>query len=407
MSKFDIGDIADLLGLTRLKGGNRYSINVVCPFCGDDRGKMNLCIQKNGEEVNGYHCYNCDKGGGQLDLYMELTGFTPKIYENRYREAYREVSRRLRTNAAPTVAAQMAQKKAKDDSKTCEMKKANAYDINRTYRQMLKLLPLKEVHIKDLQRRGLTDADIERYLFRSTPAVDDTKSICRQLLKRGCTLKGVPGFYQDEYGNWSINIYSQIQGYLCPVINDLTGLIEGFQIRLDQPYRNMKYGWLTSTNKKNGVSVGSPSLFLGNRSVQEVGVTEGILKGIVYHCLTGKSIIGVPGVSNIKGGLAILSKMPEVKVVHELYDMDKLESTVCHNDYKPEKCKDCLISDGAYCPKKAEKKKAIEKSRKKLVNSIRNMNMTCVEETWDISEQGIWNGNYKGIDDYELSRKEQ
>lgn len=410
MSKFDIGDIVDLLGLTRLKGGNKYSINAVCPFCGDDRGKMNLCIRKDGKEVNGYHCYNCDRGGGQLDLYMELTGFRPENYEERYSEAYHEVVEKLNLNVTPTVRAKKTQEKVKHGKDDCEieMKKANVYDINRTYRQMLKLLSLKDAHSKDLRRRGLSDADIERYLFRSTPADDShAKSICRQLLKCGCTLKGVPGFYQDDHGNWTMNVYPQIQGYLCPVINDLTGLIAGFQIRLDQPFRNMKYGWLTSANKKNGVSAGSPALFLGKKDAQEVGVTEGILKGIVYHCLTGKSIIGVPGVSNIKGGLAILSQMPEMKTVHELYDMDKFENTVCHTDYKPEKCRNCLVSDGAYCPKKAERKKSIEKFRNKLVNSIQSMGMTCVGETWDLDDQGIWKGNYKGIDDYELSRKEQ
>ena len=40
MADFDIGDVADLLGIRRLGQGDNF--DVVCPYCGDTRGKMNL-----------------------------------------------------------------------------------------------------------------------------------------------------------------------------------------------------------------------------------------------------------------------------------------------------------------------------------------------------------------------------
>ena len=40
MADFDIGDVADLLGIRRLGQGDNF--DVVCPYCGDTRGKMNF-----------------------------------------------------------------------------------------------------------------------------------------------------------------------------------------------------------------------------------------------------------------------------------------------------------------------------------------------------------------------------
>ena len=45
--KFNISDVADLLGIQKLSDGN--SFGVVCPFCGDTQGKMNFRIMKDNE----------------------------------------------------------------------------------------------------------------------------------------------------------------------------------------------------------------------------------------------------------------------------------------------------------------------------------------------------------------------
>ena len=51
---FTIGDVSDLLSIERLRNGSVSDCDfpVVCPFCGDRRGKMNFCICKDGEIKN-------------------------------------------------------------------------------------------------------------------------------------------------------------------------------------------------------------------------------------------------------------------------------------------------------------------------------------------------------------------
>lgn len=69
---FNISDVANLLGIKRLTEGN--SFNVVCPFCGDTRGKMNFRIVKDGELANTYHCFKCGAHGNMLTLLCRLDG---------------------------------------------------------------------------------------------------------------------------------------------------------------------------------------------------------------------------------------------------------------------------------------------------------------------------------------------
>ena len=74
MTPFTITDVGTILGIERLPGGDEASYNVVCPFCGDRRGKCNFVVYKEGEMANIYHCFHCDAAGNMLTLYADLTG---------------------------------------------------------------------------------------------------------------------------------------------------------------------------------------------------------------------------------------------------------------------------------------------------------------------------------------------
>ena len=89
---FTIADVAALLSIRRLRGGNEDAFGVECPFCGDTRGKCNLCVQKDGEMKNVYHCYHCGAAGNMLTLYADLTGMCGY---DRYKRAYHEIKERL------------------------------------------------------------------------------------------------------------------------------------------------------------------------------------------------------------------------------------------------------------------------------------------------------------------------
>lgn len=75
---FGIMDVVELLHLTiRRRGGN--SVYADCPFCGDQRGKMNINYVK-----NVWRCNYCDESGGMLALYAGCNNTTKS-------DAYREI----------------------------------------------------------------------------------------------------------------------------------------------------------------------------------------------------------------------------------------------------------------------------------------------------------------------------
>ena len=118
-----------------------------------------------------------------------------------------------------------------------ESKKADAGVIHKTYTAMLEQLLLKKEHLEHLRSvRGLSDAEIDRLGFRSTPPFYMCRSITERLIGLGHTVQGVPGFYQKD-GKWTLNFCSYTAGILFPT-KDYEGRISGFQIRLDTPLKN-------------------------------------------------------------------------------------------------------------------------------------------------------------------------
>ena len=153
---------------------------------------------------------------------------------------------------------------------------------------LLSSLTLSQKHLEDLKGRGLTERQIEEQRYRSTPLFGFRK-LAEKLLAEGCTLQGVPGFYQDKTGNWTINFSGNNSGFLIPV-RSIDGKIQGMQIRVDKVVDKRKYIWFSSANRKMGTSSGSPIHMIGDPDSEEVYVTEGPLKGTVAHYLSGKRL---------------------------------------------------------------------------------------------------------------------
>ena len=76
----------DVAALLRLNIRRRApgSVYADCPVCGNQRGKMNLNLEK-----NVWHCNYCQSGGGMLSLYA-------RVYRISTSEAYREISSSFR-----------------------------------------------------------------------------------------------------------------------------------------------------------------------------------------------------------------------------------------------------------------------------------------------------------------------
>lgn len=379
---------------------------MVCPFCGDRRGKMNFRIFKGGEPANTYHCFKCGASGNMLTLYADVRG----LYgADRYRQAYREIKEAL---LGGTYA--VTQKTQQEAVSCVEARPAEPQKLDQVYRRLQELLPLSGFHRQKLLERGLTEKRISDYGFCSTP-VSGTEGLARRLMREGYSLKGIPGFFLNGRGNWDAAFFRKNRGFLCPVYG-LDQNLSGFQIRLDEPYNGRKYLWFSSNNRNQGTSSKSPVTFLGDPNSKIVCVTEGILKATIAHAMSGYSFLGTPGVSQYKEMERTLKTLKEngLEEVWEYFDMDKLMDVSCRSDYKEPVCHTCpqnVQSLLEICEKKAQKRAQIQEGCRHLYEICGRLNLRCVRKIWDFDENHIWRGGLKGIDDYWLycqrKRKEE
>ena len=239
--------------------------------------------------------------------------------------------------------------------------------------------------------------EIQRY--RSVPLFG-IKNMVQKLLESGQTVKGVPGFYEDQDGKWTINFTSKNSGILIP-IRSMEGKIQGFQIRLDQVMEGRKYIWLSSVKFQNGVSSGSPVHVIGSLDAEQIYLTEGALKGTIAHYLSGDTFICVAGVNqyrNLKPVLETL-KSRHLQHLYEAYDMDKKMKVYCDGD--SEKCDACQRKPATfYCPHKMQKRQILQNACRKVYEICSGLSISMSRMVWDMDSYGEWNGQIKGIDDY-------
>lgn len=384
------------MGIQRLAEGN--SFGVVCPFCGDARGKMNFRIMKNGEPANTYHCFCCGASGNMLTLYAEIKGLQGA---NRFKQAYREIRDSLEGHhkyLLPSLKQGLSASQ-EDPQSTPEQK-----DL--VYRRMLELLSLSNVHRDHLLARGFTEKEIGTFGFRSTP-LSGTETLARKLIREGYSLSGIPGFFVNHHRNWDAAFFRKTRGFLCPAY-DLDGRISGFQIRLDEPYDGRKYIWLSSTNRNRGTGSRSPITFLGNPKSKIIGVTEGILKAEAAYAMSGCSFLGIPGVNQYREMEKALQVLKEngLQEVREYYDMDKFCDIHCNQNYKPEICTSCTnrkLKSAKTCPYKERKREQIRDGCRRLYEICGSLGISCTRQVWELNQEGVWNGQNKGIDDHWLS----
>lgn len=419
---FGIQDVAELLQL-RVRRRQPDSMYTDCPFCGDRRGKMNINFTK-----NVWRCNYCGESGGMLSLYARLNNITNS-------DAYREISDALLAgdtswgyegterkgmpyagsgggtlSNAPQKAAEpftsniAGGKKAPEsmsvradtnkepearpsymnlqaDMEIPQAERAGDQQVHQTYSLllgMLNLTPAHRAHLKS-EKRGLTDAQIDGYGFKSTPPGFLCRSLAERLQRQGCILEGVPGFYLHDKGYWTIRFSSRASGILIPAIG-IDGLIRGMQILLDIPFRDKddppgkagtKYIWLSSAAKNRGVTSGSPVHFAGDPFSRTVYVTEGLLKADIAHCLTDRAFVAVAGANNVKPLEPLFALMAQngTEIVVEAYDMDK--------------CSNAMTARGS----------------SQICRMAGKYGMECRRLTW--------NPNYKGIDDWQLALRRE
>ncbi len=316
---FTIMDVASLLRLNIRREGSGH-IYVDCPICGDRRGKMNLNLTK-----NVWRCNYCGEGGGMLALYA-------KVYRISNSDAYKEICDALQTGSA--ASAYSTPSPAGPNKEMPQAERASEQEIHRTFTTMMSALSLTPAHREHLRsKRGLTDAQIDQFGFKSTPPPEFCRILARHLAEFGYRVQGVPGFYIDDYGKWTIKFHRRTSGILIP-IRSVEGLLCGLQTRLDKPIRDkddppeksgIKYLTLSSTGKNMGTTSKCPIHFVGDPCSRIVYVTEGALKADIVHALTGRSFAAMIGANNTAGldeVFAFLRKNGTEEII-EAEDMDK------------------------------------------------------------------------------------
>lgn len=386
---FGIMDVVELLHL-HIRRRQANSVYVDCPFCNDRRGKMNVNFVK-----NVWRCNYCDEHGGMLALYAKVNHTTNS-------DAYREICDILQTDppwgyesekkcpsgtgvskreplAGGILPDTGGQVREVAQTIVPQSRRASDQQIHQTYALLFEMLTLTEKHRQHLRspKRGLSDEQIERLGYKSTPPAFLCRSLTQKLLDKGCTVQGVPGFYQLEDGNWSVNFGKRTAGILLPA-RGIDGLIHGAQIYLDVPLKDKddppektgaKYIWLSSSTKNMGITSGSPIHFVGDPFARTVYVTEGLLKADIAHLLMNRSFVAIAGANNVSrlGLLFALLAQNGTELIVEAHDMDKYSN------------------------------EAISKGASKIFFLAQEHGMQCSRLTW--------NPNYKGVDDWQLAMR--
>lgn len=124
---FGIADVVELLGLT-VRRRLPSSLYLNCPFCGDQRGRLNVNTDK-----NVWRCNRCGAAGGMLALYAHY-------YCTSNADAYREICEALgRYTPRPRVNDCIGIKPEQNA-------RATPQEIHQTYSLLLSMLPLTPTH---------------------------------------------------------------------------------------------------------------------------------------------------------------------------------------------------------------------------------------------------------------------
>lgn len=386
---FGIMEVVELLHL-RVRRQQANSVYVDCPFCGDRRGRMNVNFVK-----NVWRCNHCDEHGGMLALYAKLNHTTTSdayweiaeaLCDNTHEEHARsgnEAQQQSASTGSPSsgTRAAAAGHSSSERKIVPQSDKASPAEIHQTLSLLLAQLTLRPAHREHLRspKRGLSDEQIEALGFKSTPPPFLCRSITDRLIRQGCKVQGVPGFYRDDSGHWTMAFYKKTSGILIPAIG-FDGRLQGFQIMLDVPLKHKddppekpgaKYIWFSSSSKTDGTGSGSPVHLIGDPSARVVYVIEGLLKADISHCLTGRTFAAIAGANNtspLDPLFALLAQNGTEEII-EAHDMDKYNNQ--------------MTMAGA----------------SKIYLTARKYGMNCRRLTW--------NPNYKGFDDWQLALRRE
>lgn len=310
--RYQMTDIIPLLPIPQPPMG-KSAYNIPCPICdrpGTRERHLNINLKR-----NVFRCPKCGQfEGGVFDLYAYYAG-VPRdkvraALDGRLGTTDKLPPRLRRARPRPPLPPQ-----------------ASVADIevrDRTYRALLSKLTLAPDHRDNLLARGLSDAEIERLGYRSTPVVG-FHALAKELVNEGHELFGVPGFYREEDGRWTMAIYRR--GIMIPC-RDRIGRIQSLHIRLDKKMkRGGKFLTFSSTDKPDGTGAENWCHMVG--PVRErILLIEGYMKADIVHYFTGQTVLAIPGVTSLQHLERVLKELTDLGLRHVMtcFDMDYLKN---------------------------------------------------------------------------------
>ncbi len=347
-TKIPIVDAARRCGLVlddRTLG--RSEVEASCPFCGDHgKGKFHLSLNTDTDQ---FRCNLCNARGNSVTLYA-------RVKEMSNGEAFRALAAGGKVYPMPS---QPVPQKTERQPQPLRQR-------HDAYEEMLSFLTLSQRHRENLLERGLSDTRIAENGYRSMPQTPQARRLLAKLVGMNHDLLGVPGFYtRDDI--WTL---AGPDGFLIPV-RDKDGLIQGMKIRLDDAGApDRKYRWLSSRDKSlaNGTRSYSWVHVTGDTTRKRAFLTEGPLKGDVASFLANDALFVCIGGVNATAGLPDTLRSLGVIEAVEAMDMDQMTNPQVRN--------------------------GILTMRQEIQKKLPHLKYS----------KYTWNPDYKGVDDFFLSR---
>lgn len=318
MEQVCMADIIPLIGLPDPPNGqNAY--NVPCPCCDESDIKKHLNINL---EKNVFRCPRCGFSGGIFDLYAFYAGIDR-------RKARQTLLARMNIDEIQTSRNERI-KKQQVFKKSIECPITDLDARHETYCALLSKLTLASDHRENLHNRGFSDVSIESLGYRTMPVMGFT-AIAKQLHREGFYLAGVPGFFHNDKGEWTL--IREKRGILIPARTP-DGKIQGLQLRIDNSQKG-KFRWISSVGKQDGCKAECWTHITG-KPTETVILTEGPMKADAIHYLTGATVIAVPGVNSLNHLEEILlyAKENGTTRIMTAFDMDYLRNPFVRDAYQ-------------------------------------------------------------------------
>lgn len=358
---YNMDDCLRLLGVSH---NNSKNIRVKCPVC----GRKDFTVNRENEK---FSCYHCDlKGRSATSLYAQ-------VHHIDNSSAYKEIIEALNCNGNVRSTPKPAVTYEEDTPIADIRSRHIAYSI------MLSHLSLSKRDTDDLLKRGFLIEEIKKLGYKSAIGNDNESTdsrifkIPKEIIARGINPFGIPPFFKAKDKDiWVLSTYKN--GILVPY-KSRNNLLQGFQLRKhneELAEGEKKYSWVSSVNKHMGTASKSYIHYACDFAKNEknyyepilngdsILLTEGAMKGDLFHCITGFPAICVAGVNSLSELDAELDylKSRGIKYILIAYDMDY------------------------------ETKPKVATAVETLKNKIENHGLS-----W---QRILWDNTWKGIDDY-------